>query len=99
MEFILILMIFWLVCLIAVCLVLSDANKEIQEMNEAATKEIVSLSQRNYCLEAENKALRCNTNGNQEIICYTCADNGTCREGCRFTVGANGCKKHRRQEQ
>ena len=99
MEFILITIALVLIVFMAACWVLSDANREWKEKNEAATKEIVSLYQRNYCLEAESKALRCNTNGNQEIICYTCADNGTCREGCRFIVGAKECLKQRRQEE
>lgn len=100
MFVILTMLVFALIIFMAACWVLSDANKEwkkayreLQEKNEAATKEIISLQQRNYLLEAENKALKSNTKGNQEIICYTCADNGDCREGCRFTVGAKGCKK------
>jgi len=93
MECILIVLALVLLVFMAVCWVRKDINKELQEKNEAATKEIISLQQRNYLLEAENKALKSNTKGNQEIICYTCADNGDCREGCRFTVGAKGCKK------
>lgn len=93
MEVILLCVVLVLMVMMAINWVQSDQKQELQEKNEAAIKEIISLQQRNYLLEAENKALKSNTKGNQEIICYTCADNGDCREGCRFTVGAKGCKK------
>lgn len=86
-----------LIVLMAENWVKSDINSELKEKNEAAIKEIIELQQRNYLLEAENKALRCNTKDNQEIICYECS-NQDCGNACRFTVGAKGCKKYRRQE-
>jgi cell division protein FtsB len=97
MEVILIMLVLVLIVFMAVCWVQRDSIQELGQKNETSTKEIIRLQQRNYLLEAENKALRCNTKDNQEIICYECS-NQDCGNACRFTVGAKGCKKYRRQE-
>ncbi len=99
MDVILIVLALALIGFMAICWAQSDMNKELREKNEAATKEIIRLQQRNYQLEAEKKALKSNLKGNAEIICYTCGGNGDCTEGCRFTAGAAGCRKYWRQEE
>lgn len=97
MEVILIMLVLVLIVFMAICWVQSDMIRELEEKNERATKEIIMLQQEEREQEIRADELASKLYYGQDIPCYSCSNQG-CGNGCRYTVGAKGCKKYRRQE-
>lgn len=112
MEVIIIALILILIGFMGICWVQKDKIQEmgekclsLLEQNSRLLYNNVSLREQVEKTEKERdeyKAALMNWHESEEqqneIICYTCGGNGNCMEGCRFTVGAAGCIKYRRQE-